>query len=169
MEFTAAGLLQSEAFQGNLSFEIDSSTIISNLNNPIKSISIDFNDGKGFQDYEWKQQNITHQFTTAGDNKINIKLSTKKGIYITNCPIKIHFIQRPVPSFVGNINTPSVRSGRVVANVAGGEYAIFMGCDGVLDKHIIIAERFDAGNNVSIDNLVAYYCNDLEIFTRNGY
>jgi pimeloyl-ACP methyl ester carboxylesterase len=44
-----------------------------------------------------------------------------------------------------------------------------MGCDGILDKPIIIAEGFDAGNNISIDNLVAYYRNDLAVFTRNGY
>lgn len=169
IEFIAAGLLQSEAFQGNLSFEIDPSTMISNLDNSIKNISIDFNEGKGFQDYEWKQQTITHQFTKAGNISIKIKLSTKKGTYITNCPIKIHFLQRPVPSYIGNVNVPSVKSGRIAAGVAGGEYAIFMGCDGILDKPIIIAEGFDPGNSVGIDKLVSYYRNNLQIFTNNGY
>ena len=169
IEFIAAGLLQSEAFQGNLSFEIDPSTMISNLDNSIKSISIDFNEGKGFQDYEWKQQTIAHQFTKAGDISIKIKLSTKKGTFITNCPIKIHFLQRPIPSYIGTVSSPSVKSGRIATGVVGGEYAIFMGCDGILDKPIIIAEGFDPGNDVGIDLLVSYYRANLEIFTRNGY
>jgi hypothetical protein len=44
-----------------------------------------------------------------------------------------------------------------------------MGCDGILDKPIIIAEGFDPGNDVGLDNLDADYRNDLQIFTRNGY
>ena len=42
VEFIAAGLLQSEVFQGNINFEIDPSTMINNLDNAIRSISIDF-------------------------------------------------------------------------------------------------------------------------------
>lgn len=36
IEFIATGLLQSEAFQGNLNFEIDPSIIINNLENKIQ-------------------------------------------------------------------------------------------------------------------------------------
>jgi hypothetical protein len=169
IEFIAAGLLQSEAFQGNLSFEIDPSIIINNLNNAIKNISIDFNDGKGFKDFDWKQQTVSHQFTIVGDQIIKIKLTTNKGIFITNCPIKIHFLARPIPSYIGNVSSQSVKSERIASNVAGAEYAIFMGCDGILDKPIIIAEGFDAENNLGIDNLVSKYQNNLIILTNNGY
>jgi hypothetical protein len=119
VEFIAAGLLQSEAFQGNLSFEIDPSVIISNLDNSIKGISIDFDEGKGFQDYEWKQQIIAYQFTTSGKKSIKIKLSTKKGIYITSSPLKIHFLQRSIPSYTGTVSVPSVKGGRIATNVIG--------------------------------------------------
>jgi PA14 domain/Secretion system C-terminal sorting domain len=169
IEFIAAGLLQSEAFQGNLSFEIDPSVIINNLDNTIKGISIDFNEGKGFQDYDWKQQTISYQFTSAGDKNIKIKLSTKKGIYITNCPLKIHFLNRPIPSYTGMVSSTSVKGGRVAANVVGAEYQIFNGCDGILDKPIIIAEGFDADNDVNIDFLVSKYQFSLRSLTNNGY
>jgi hypothetical protein len=169
IEFIAAGLLQSEAFQGNLSFEIDPSVIISNLNNKIESVSIDFNEGKGFQNYDWKQQTISHQFTSAGDKSIKIKLSTKKGTYITSCPFKIHFLNRPVPSYTGTVSTTSVKGGRVAANIVGAEYQIFNGCDGILDRPIIIAEGFDADNSVNIDKLVSKYQFTLRSLTNNGY
>ena len=169
IEFIGAGLLQAEAFQGNLSFEIDPSTIISNLDNPIKGLSIDFGEGKGFENFDWKQQIITHQFSKTGDLSIKIRLSTKRGVYITSCPFKIHFLQRPIPSFVGTVSANKIKNGRVAANVAGAEYAIFMGCDGILDKPIIIAEGFDAGNRNNIVNMVANYRDNLQKFLDNGY
>ncbi len=124
IEFIGAGLLQAEAFQGNLSFEIDPSTIINNLDNPIRGLAIDFDEGKGFEDVGWKQQIITHQFSKTGDLSIKIKLTTKRGVYVTTCPFKIHFLSRPIPSYIGTVSSPKIKGGRVAANVAGAEYAI---------------------------------------------
>jgi hypothetical protein len=169
IEFIGAGLLQAEAFQGNLSFEIDPSTIINNLDNPIKGLAIDFDEGKGFEDIGWKQQIISHQFSKTGDLSIKIKLTTKRGIYITTCPFKIHFLQRPIPSFTGTVSSTKIKGGRVAANVAGAEYAIFLGCDGILDKPIIVAEGYDPNNSVSINKLVADYRENLRVFLNNGY
>jgi PA14 domain/Secretion system C-terminal sorting domain/Putative serine esterase (DUF676) len=174
LEFISASTLDWELFQGNIQFKISPDFELSNINNPIKELEIDFKDGKGWQKYDYKEQLIQHQFTKIGETSIGIKVISKRGTYVTNCPLKVHFLIRPVPSLINSVTAPKikndiVKAGKVSESVAGADYAIYLGCDGLLDKPIIIAEGFDALGNVSLTDIVTKYFPHMQMFFNNGY
>ena len=75
------------------------------------------------------------------------------------------------PSFVEpkRVSAPAVKAGRVAAGVNGAEYRIHLGCDGIFDKPIIIAEGYDVSQNVNLDDLTARYFDELQLYRNNGY
>lgn len=72
LEFISASTLDWELFQGNIQFKISPDFELSNINNPIKGLEIDFKDGKGWQKYDYKEQLIRHKFTKIGETNISI-------------------------------------------------------------------------------------------------
>lgn len=175
VNFIAAGLLQQEAYQSSVTFEIDPDLIVDNFakNNAIKSLSFDFGDGKGFKDYDFKQQSIRYQFPRAGNYVIHLKLVTKQGTFISRNPFSVYFVNRPHVAYNGsvstNVSTPTVKGARTTLSVSGADYAIHIGCDGIFDKPIIIAEGFDPDGSTDLNKLSASYLNAMEIFKNNGY
>jgi pimeloyl-ACP methyl ester carboxylesterase len=175
VELITAGLLQGEIFQGNVSFRISPDLIQSNINNKIDHLEIDFQDGKGYRSFELKEQLIPYQFKTIGEVAITIKLVTKRGSFVTYNVLKINQLERPVPFEGKKIITAKkvvqdvVRSGKVTDSVVGGEYQIYTGCDGVFDRPTIIAEGFDIGQDINIDDMVAKYYPYLYAFRNHGY
>lgn len=174
VNFIVAGLLQQEAYQSIVTFEIDPELIVDNFakNNAIKSLSFDFGDGKGFKDYDFKQQSIRYQFPRAGNYVIRLKLVTKLGTYISRNLFTVHFLQRPnvtTGSVSTTVSVPAVKGGRTSAYVAGAEYAIHVGCDGIFDKPIIIAEGYDPSGDVNLDRLSSNYLWAMDAYLKNGY
>lgn len=174
VNFIVAGLLQQEAYQSNVTFEIDPNLIVDNFakNNAIKSLSFDFGDGKGFREYDLKLQSISYQFPRAGNYVIRLKLVTKQGTYISRNPFTVHFLQRPTVttgSVSTNVSTPTVKGARTTASVSGADYAIHVGCDGIFDKPIIIAEGFDGREDIDLDYLSSHYLSAMKPYTNNGY
>ncbi|MGX7689382.1 T9SS type A sorting domain-containing protein [Flectobacillus roseus] len=169
---TTACLMQSEVYQGNIQFQVDMDLIISDNFKKIKGLEIDFQDGKGWRFFEAKNQLIDYRFDRIGHVSVGIKVITNKGDFITYSNLEIKQLERP-KLFKNNeikINiAQSNRGARLSNNVVGANYAIFNGCDGVFDKPIIIAEGFDIGEDVNIDELVAKYYKYLYIFVLNGY
>lgn len=174
-DIIVAGLLQGEVFQSDIQFRISPELMQSNSKNEIKGIEIDFQDGRGFISHKWKEQLIPYKFKTTGKVTIAIKLITKKGNFITYNILDIKQLERPKPFGNKNIvNTnkvifDSIKGAKINDVVTGGEYSIFTGCDGVFDKPIIIAEGFDVGQDVGIDDMVAKYFHYLYTFRNNGY
>lgn len=169
IELIAAGLLQGEIFQGNVFFQINTEYVQSNISNPIEQLEIDFQDGKGWQAYKFRDQLISHQFTSVGEVAIGIKLVTKRGTYVTYNPLEIKMLERPAVFLRGTVEAKAVKNGRLATDVAGGEYVVYNGCDGVFDKPIIIAEGIDIGQDVNIDDLVSKYYASLYVFRNHGY
>ncbi|WP_028524437.1 PA14 domain-containing protein [Runella limosa] len=169
IEMIAAGLLQGEVFQADVQFQISPKLVQTNIKNPIEGLEIDFQDGKGWQRYEYTERLIPHRFTTTGTVAIALKLITKRGIYITYCPLQIKALERPTFFATGKIAAPKVKNGRLAENVAGAEYAILTGCDGVLDRPIIIAEGFDVGQDINMSDIYTKYYPFLYTFRNNGY
>jgi hypothetical protein len=118
---------------------------------------------------------IPYLFKTIGEVAIAIKLVTKRGTYLTYNILKINQLERPTPYSDKKVITATKviqdvsTSGRIADNVVGGDYVIYTGCDGVFDKPIIIAEGFDAGNNVNTYDLVVKYYPYLYAFMNHGY
>lgn len=77
IELIIAGLMQGDIYQGNVSFQISPTLLQSNLDNPIQSIEIDSQDGKGYQKYEFKEWLIPYQFKIIGEVEIAMKLVIK--------------------------------------------------------------------------------------------
>lgn len=169
IEIIAAGLLQGEIFQSDVSLQISTKYIQSNISNSIEQLEIDFQDGKGWQAYKFKDQLIPHRFDSVGEVIIGLKLVTRRGIYVSYNPLEIKMLERPTISFRGSVEVKAVRNGRVAAGVSGGEYVVFNGCDGVLDEPIIIAEGIDIGQDNGIYDMVAKYYASLYVFRNHGY
>lgn len=65
--------------------------------------------------------------------------------------------------------TETDRNARLQSTVSGANYWIYNGCDGVLDKPIIIAEGFDINRSVGELQLYNKYYDALLTFRLHGY
>jgi pimeloyl-ACP methyl ester carboxylesterase len=164
-----ASPIQKDIFQANVQFQLSPKLLQTNLDNQIESIEISFDNGDNWKSYKYEEQLISYQFRRIGEQDIGFRINSKKGTFVTFATVDVKQLIRP--SFVEpkRVSAPSVKGGRVAGNVNGAEYRIHMGCDGLFDKPIIIAEGFDAGQNVNLDDMTAYYFNALELFRNNGY
>jgi hypothetical protein len=87
--------MQSELYQKDVQLQLDVDLLISDNNNKIKEIELDFQDGKGWRKYEFKNQLIDYTFDRIGKTSIGIKLKTSKGEYITYSTLDVKQLERP--------------------------------------------------------------------------
>ncbi|MDZ7900085.1 MAG: hypothetical protein U5N85_18940 [Arcicella sp.] len=168
----AASPLQEDLFQADVQFKISPKLMQSNLANSIESIELSFDEGKSWKSYSFSDQLIPHHFDKMDEQTIGIKLNTKKGTYITFTEINIRQLERPKVFLTKSVTVKSEISNpkaKVLESVSGGEYRILLGCDGVFDKPVIVAEGFDAGNNVNLDDITAKYYRYLYALRNNGF
>jgi hypothetical protein len=169
VELIAAGLIQEEIFQGDVQFQLSRGLLYSNNKNEIRAVSIDFLDGKGWQEYSFKDELINHRFESVGEVGIYIKLETERGTYITGNTLKINMLNRFKADVTEKVIEEGNKNGRLTETVLGAEFAIYNGCDQVFNKPIIIAEGFDKGQDNNIDDMVARFAPYLNTFRNNGY
>ena len=164
-----ASPIQKDIFQANVQFQLSPKLLQTNLDNQIESIEISFDNGDNWKLYKYEEQLISYQFKRTGEQEIGFRINSKKGSYVTFSTVDVKQLIRP--SFVEpkRVSAPSVKAGRVAAGVNGAEYRIHVGCDGIFDKPIIIAEGFDVGQNVNLDDMTAKYFNALQLYRNNGY
>ncbi len=164
-----ASPIQKDIFQANVQFQLSPKLLQTNLDNQIESIEISFDGGDNWKSYKYEEQLINYQFSKIGEQDIGFRINSKKGTFVTFTTVDVKQLARP--SFVEpkRVSAPAVKGGRVAGNVNGAEYRIHMGCDGLFDKPIIIAEGFDAGQNINLDDLTARYFEPLELYRNNGY
>jgi hypothetical protein len=170
-----ASPLQQDVFQANIQFQISPKLLQSNLDNQIESIDLSFDEGTNWKTYKYEEQLIDYRFEKSGEQTIGIRINSKKGSYISFVIMDVKQLVRPTVVATQRVSAPAVKGGRITANVNGAEYRIIMGCDGILDKPIIIAEGFDANEDVNLDVLTAKYNGTLgtngplQGFKNNGY
>ena len=164
-----ASPIQKDIFQANVQFQLSPKLLHTNLDNQIESIELSFDNGDNWKSYKYEEQLINHQFKKIGEQAIGFRIKSKKGVYVTFATVDVKQLVRP--SFVEpkRVSAPSIKGGRVAAGVNGAEYRIHLGCDGIFDKPVIIAEGFDIGNNTNLDDLTAKYFDPLLLFRNNGY
>lgn len=168
----AASPLQEDIFQANVQFRLSTSLLQSNINNTIDSVALSFDEGKNWQSYTFSEQLIKHHFDKMGEQTIGIKLITAKGTYVTFTTLNVKQLQRPPVFDTKSVSvsiTENNPKAKITESVFGADYRIHLGCDGVFDKPIIIAEGFDIGNNVTLDDLTAKYYKYLYALRNNGY
>ncbi|MDZ7898984.1 MAG: PA14 domain-containing protein [Arcicella sp.] len=164
-----ASPIQKDIFQANVQFQLSPKLLQSNIDNQIKSIEISFDNGDSWKSYKYEEQLISHQFKVKGEQQIGFKINSKKGTYVTFATVDVKQLVRRASVEPKRVSAPSVKGGRVAANVNGAEYRIITGCDGIFDKPIIIAEGFDAAEDVNLDDLEASYFDALQLYRNNGY
>jgi hypothetical protein len=164
-----ASPLQKDIYQAEVSFQLSPQLSQNNVDNGISSIEFSFDEGISWKSYQYEEQLINHSFTTIGEQCIGFKVNSKKGTYVTYTTIDVKQLVRPSAVETKRVSALTVKGGRVTASVTGAEYRIIMGCDGIFDKPIIIAEGFDANEDVNLDALGAKYVNAMSGFTNNGY
>ena len=164
-----ASPIQKDIFQAKVQFQLSPKLLHTNLDNQIESIEISFDNGDNWKTYKYAEQLISYQFSKIGEQPIGFRINSKKGTYVTFAMVDVKQLVRP--SFVEpkRVSAPAIKGGRMAAGVNGAEYRIIMGCDGIFDKPVIIAEGFDVGNNTNLDDLTAKYFNALELYRNNGY
>ena len=164
-----ASPLEKDIFQADIQFQINPNLSQSNLDNQINSIELSFDEGLNWKSYKYEAQLINYRFTKIGEQTIGFKLNSKKGTYITFSTVDVKQLQRPSVSETKKVSANNIKGGRIAVGVSGGEYRILMGCDGILDKPIIIAEGFDANQSVNLDDLTVKYNTTLAGYRNNGF
>ncbi len=164
-----ASPIQKDIFQANVQFQISPKLLQTNLDNQIESIEISFDNGNSWKSYKYEEQLIRHQFRSIGEQEIGFKINSKKGTYVTFATVDVKQLVRRASTEPKRVSAPAVKGGRIAANVNGAEYRIILGCDGIFNKPIIIAEGFDAAQNANLDDLEAKYFEPLTLYRNNGY
>jgi hypothetical protein len=164
-----ASPIQKDIFQANIQFQISPKLLKTNLDNKIESIEISFDNGDNWKLYKYEEQLINYQFKETGEQEIGFKINSKKGTFITFATVDVKQLIRPSFVETNRVSAPAIKGGRVAGNVNGAEYRIHLGCDGLFDKPIIIAEGYDVNQDINLDDLTAKYFNALQLYRNNGY
>ncbi|WP_291044897.1 T9SS type A sorting domain-containing protein [Dyadobacter sp. 50-39] len=168
-----AAALRQEVYQAEVWFKISPKLLITNHAQPLVGMAIDFGDGKGFTSYSFQEQLIKHRFETAGKHPVKIRLISKTLHYDFETYVDVRQLERVPPTMEFHVSAPAAVSDTSLHNartqVVGANIRIVNGCDGILDKTVIIGEGFDFANDVNLDQLEAQFRFPLDQWLREGY
>jgi len=170
-----ASVLQEDLYQSDVSFRISQDLVISNQKEQIGEVEINFNDGKGFKKYLLSEKLIPYRFQSLGEQHINFRFTANGTIYHFETKINVQQLERRKPYKEFQINADRVWKDTTFSNtpartaLVGGNIRIVLGCDQLLNKPIIIAEGFDLGQDVNLDNLEAKYTRVFGSYLAEGY
>ena len=173
----SAAVLQEDIYEANVKFRLSSALQLGTSRSEIRSISIDFQDGKGYKDYKLNEQSIDYTFTSVGERNIGIRLNTERGNYLFYSKINVKQLERPKVHREFEISANPIRedtitkkkNGRTAINIVGGNVRVILSCDGVFDKPIVIGEGFDIGQDVGLDEIAYNYLGPLRFLVDGGY
>lgn len=156
-----AAALRQDVYQDEVWFKIGPQLIITNHVQQPVGMAIDFGDGKGFTSYSLQEQLIKHRFETEGKHPVKIRLIAKNTHYDFETYIDVRQLERVPPAMEFHVSAPAAVNDTSLRNVrtqvVGATIRIINGCDGILDKTVIIAEGFDFANDVNLDELEANF------------
>jgi hypothetical protein len=146
--------LKGEAHSGRVTFAFDPQFHFSNSTDQALGLEIDFGDGSGYRNFSLEKQTIPVTYSNIGEHSIRFKLRLSSGTLLSYSKISIKSLTRVDPSVKGRI---SASKGAASRAISGGNYEIYYGCDGVLDRPVIIVEGFDPLQNRQISSLFNDY------------
>jgi hypothetical protein len=146
-------------------YTIDSSLYITNSNEPLQSLNINFGDGNGYQAVNIGD-NKTIYYTSGGTKTILIQATYPSGVYYASSSIEVNFVGN---MFISGGNGPDfgfqLTASRPYTGGSGNPYAsgyveVYLGCgNSAITKPFIIVEGFDPQNNIWPSQIV-YYLNE---------
>ena len=166
-----------KVYSGNVTFHLNPDHYYSNRKAKPKGVEINFSDGQDWKQYDWKDQKIPVNYHCEGDKAIKVRFYIGKDTLEADSKITIQTVEDVTPSETFSIQVPQTAApissnARIISPPSNsnikGDVGIFLGCDGVLDKPIIILEGFDAPNTKNIPSLANAY-SFLNENGRNSY
>lgn len=133
-------------------FKVDKSYYFDNTEESVEQIQIDFGDGRGYQQVTLGNVYNIH-YSAVGDKTIQVKLTTSGNVYESVSTFKVEgpiFNSRSIRNLTpdAQINVENINSRVGLPHMVGGTGEVFLGCDGVLDRPVILVEGFDGENTI---------------------
>ncbi|MEM6892493.1 MAG: T9SS type A sorting domain-containing protein [Bacteroidota bacterium] len=166
-----SSVLVKKVYTGNVNFKILPEAYYVKSENRIQSISMDVSDGKGFKPIASGDM-VSATYTSTGEKSIAIKFKLKNKEFISYSVLKVVTTDEEQPTMVWNLGDNSTsKNASTERRLGGGTATIYAGCDGVLDRPVIIVEGFDPLNDNSASDIRAKYnAGNIErTFRNNGY
>ncbi|CAG5068213.1 hypothetical protein DYBT9623_00942 [Dyadobacter sp. CECT 9623] len=175
VRIVSASVLKEDLYQADVIFKLSPGFYFSNQTDQVKTVEIDFGNGKGYRSFTLSEQLIPHRFETEGEHLIHIRLTTGRITYRFETKVNVLQMERIKPFAEFQITANKIyqdtadndRSARTA--LVGGNVRILLGCDQILNKPIIIAEGFDMGQDIFLDFLEAKYRTRFNRYLAEGY
>jgi hypothetical protein len=169
----ALSILKDKLYTNKVNFQIDDRLFISNTNEIITSIQIDFDDGKGFVNVSNtgnKKRQLAVVYSTTGTKSISAKVNFENGSsLISNSTFTVVSVSSVVP----DDEFPVLAIKRFKFEIGGGKAYVLYGCgnNSKLRKPIIVSDPFDPNNSRDFDGLYMKLNRDnfIERMRKDGY
>jgi hypothetical protein len=145
----AASVLKQFADSPQVIFELIPELYV-NENGEVSQVRVDFGDGAGYQ-IVTPGTPVAINYGSPGEKMVAIEIATSEGLFFNHCTIKVLGYPLSLPDDVVDISVTKSLTGQK-NGLVGGRAEVFVGCDGALDKPIIVVEGFDPTNVTSINN-----------------
>ena len=134
----SASVLKEKVYSGKVTF-VAPAALYYIGDRQIRDVYIDVADGQGFREIK-SGSSFTVDYSNAGEKGIAVKFRTHQGEVLSYSVLDVVTLELEKPDKIFNL-TPT--NGRALS---GGEAQVFMGCDGVFDRPVIIVEGIDQLN-----------------------
>lgn len=115
---------------------------------------------------------VSATYTSKGEKSIAVRFKLKNKEFISYSVLKVVTIDEEQPTMIWNLGDNSTsKSASSEKRLGGGKAIIYAGCDGVLDKPVIIVEGFDPLNENSAADIRGKYVDGAieRTFRNNGF
>ena len=167
-----ASVLKRKAYSGTVNFEIIPEAFYIKSSNRIRSISVDLSDGMGFQSVS-EGDIITAQYQSTGEKVIAVKFELKNKHFISYSSFDLVTLNEETPTQIFSVGRDVSKKGSEASksSLTGGSASLYAGCDGVLDKPVIVVEGFDPTNDNNANDIRRKYLDGRieSSFRNNGY
>lgn len=174
--FAGTTLLQ-KVYNGTVYYHYSPNLLFSNINDEINEIWVDFEDGIGYRFLNKDlEQTFVINYNSTGERSMRFKVYTDSDTLTSYSRMNIVSLQLDEPDFVGTItaedtaftlfNTAKSITG---SSFSWATYSYREGCDGILNKAVIICEGFNILGDQTIEDLEAKWSSTIADLRGNGY
>ena len=176
ISFIMASVLRDVVYRGDITLDISPKRYFKSSGKIISDMRVDFMDGQlAIHINPEKNQTIKYQYKTIGKKTICFHIRLSDGTEL-RCFAEIVIKNIDLPKFQSQINfeatsvkSETTKNSRATASIVGATARVVLGCDGVLDKPIIIFEGYDYDGRITLDEMQGRYLGTFERMRNSGY
>jgi len=174
--FSGTTLLQ-QVNNGTVYYHFRPELLFSNADSLINELWIDLEDGIGYRFVNKKaEQTFVSVYSSVGEKSIRFKIITDNDTLLSFSKINITALELDAPDFTGYIDGDdslftlfNTNKSDPAIGLNSASYAYLEGCDGILDKPVIICEGFDILGDQTLDYMQSKWSNTIDNLNANGY